>query len=254
MNIPRTIHLVLALIVIFHARVTAQEQSPASTIFVVIPRDKDTREVLSNAVVKVSWEKGQGVTYTMADSGDGAVLIGFARGVHEIRVSAPGHETLFIKGINITTGTDEFLSSCGQMPVSSFNFPTVILGPKLSRTLPNQTVERTISWLSDSEYYWQTDVPPEPIGGISAIIQKLDFSKVQPTDDPYYKGYIRVGAYIDQSGSVLRVAFDQDLPKDVEATIQKAIMSTRFTPAQILGKTVRSHLTIPFDLQLKRSR
>jgi hypothetical protein len=254
MRITLSVLIALTIAGIAPEEVFAQEQEGPPVIFVVIPRDKDSRAVIPDANVWLGWDKGNGVTYSMRDSADGAVLIGLAHGTYDIRVSAPGHESLTIKDVIVDRGTGEFLASCGHSLVSSYGGPTVIIGAVLSRTAPSQSMERIIPWLSESEYYWSTDVPPEPIGGIQGIIEKLDLSKAHPTDNPYYKGYVRAGVYIDQSGNVKRVDFSQDLPEDVKDTIRRAIMNTRFTPAQILGKTVRSHLDIPFDLEIKRAR
>jgi periplasmic protein TonB len=66
---------------------------------------------------------------------------------------------------------------------------------------------------------------------------------------------VQVSLYIDESGVVRRVEFDdQDLPAALQAAVREAFISTPFAPGEINGDVVRSHVRIEVTFGARPTR
>lgn len=250
--------LVFGTMLVSSANTMAEEGSHSSTRFLVFVRDESTRALIQNATVSVTQDNGDGTSTTMAgEASVVAALLG--KGMYDITASAGGYDSLVYKSIHIPEGDDGELWIPGLASIESHNGPTVIVGAKLRRHVGIGPTKRIVTLVSDSEYYWQTDTPPLPVGGTKAIMNKIDISRVG--SDSAWSGGMRVEVFIDANGTPTdcreiddthgsRHLIPGELAK-LREIIRPAIMSTRFSPARILGMTVRSHIFVPFEISWK---
>lgn len=89
---------------------------------------------------------------------------------------------------------------------------------------------------------------PEVIGGLEAI-QKL---VVYPEEAKKNKieGKVFIHAFIDEKGSVVKVQVLKGVNELNEAAM-KAVKETKFTPAKMKGKAVKSQVTVPIFFRLQ---
>ncbi len=90
---------------------------------------------------------------------------------------------------------------------------------------------------------------PQPVGGIDAIIKKIDY----PTKAKLYglEGKVIVIAHINKKGEVENVEIIKDPGLGLGKAAVKAVKSTKFLPGENNGKIVNAwvSLTIPFKLR-----
>jgi protein TonB len=65
------------------------------------------------------------------------------------------------------------------------------------------------------------------------------------------EGTVLVVAFIDEKGMVRAVRIEKSIRKDLNEAASQAVMQSRFKPAMLHGKPVKSRLTIPVRFKLR---
>jgi len=102
--------------------------------------------------------------------------------------------------------------------------------------------------INEDDYIKMAEEMPEVIGGLEAI-QKL---VVYPEEAKKNKieGKVFVQAFIDEKGNVVKVEVLKGVSELNEAAM-KAVKETKFTPAKMKGKAVKSQVTAPIFFKLQ---
>jgi hypothetical protein len=243
---------------LLNAKGLADDGSRPSTRFLVFVRDELTEALLPNAAVSVSEGHENGVSTVM--SGETCVVAALlGEGTYDIIASALGYDSLVYKSIYVPEGEKGELWIPGLAQLESFSGRTVTIGAKLHRCTDSRPAKRTVSLISDSEYYWQTDAPPFPIGGTDAIMKKIDISRVG--SESAWSGGVKVAVLLGADGvpdgcrEIEETHESRRLTADELSKLREillpAIVDTRFSPARILGKNVRSYVFVPFEISWK---
>jgi len=86
---------------------------------------------------------------------------------------------------------------------------------------------------------------------MEALKKNIDLSSLHLKFEDYQnrrKAPLMAQVLIDAKGVVQKVEVPSKMQKEVADAISKGIYSTRFTPAFMLGKAVRSKVNIPFEI------
>lgn len=127
---------------------------------------------------------------------------------------------------------------------------TVAYDSTFVSTLTSQSVvQRKSNKFHNDDYLCDTDICPEPIGGLRAIQQKL----VYPEHAKLYglEGDVLIAATIDSSGKVLEVKVAKGIGLGCDEAAIEAVRNTRFIPGQVNGKTVKSNVSFKIRFRLK---
>lgn len=92
------------------------------------------------------------------------------------------------------------------------------------------------------------DVMPEPIGGISAIMEKIVYPEEAKKNG--VQGKVFVAALIDENGKVMEASVYQGIGSGCDEIAEKAIAKTTFTPGILDGKKVKVRVIIPVMFKL----
>ena len=101
--------------------------------------------------------------------------------------------------------------------------------------------------LADSIYH-QADKMPEPVGGMDAIFKNVHYP--DKAVKAKKEGKTIVAAVIDANGDVIQVTIKSSTDKVFDAASKDAVKKTKFTPALIDGKPVKSEIAIPIQFRL----
>ncbi len=127
---------------------------------------------------------------------------------------------------------------------------TVAYDSTFVSTLSSQSVvKRKSGNIHNNDYLCNTDICPEPIGGLKAIQQKM----VYPEHAKLYglEGDVLIAATIDSSGKVLEVKVAKGIGLGCDEAAIEAVRNTRFIPGQVNGKTVKSNVSFKIRFRLK---
>ncbi len=235
-----------------------EASSPDSlpTQFIVIVRDMKTNQLVPDPRIGVETinENAPSEIYGSASSwwGESIGGITLGKGSYRLRVAADRYVTQIIEGIRIERGEPmSGVWKCGQVQPQGFIGRTIILGILLELRTDRRLTETTRLFVSDTTYYTQPEIAPSPKGGMDGLRKKIDLSQFHVKSQNYEdqrRAPLFAHVYIDASGKVDRVDLDGEVQKGIASAISKAIYSTRFNPASMLGKPVRSQVHIPFDI------
>ncbi len=226
------------------------------TQFIVIIRNAQTRQLVPDARVdleSVSENSSREVTGSASSWwGEAIGGITLGKGTYRMKIVADGYITQVIEDFRVTAGeSGSGVWRCGQAQPQGFIGRTIVLGIYLEPKSLTSPLVMTRPLLSDTTYYTQPDVRPGPKGGMQALKKKIDLSSFHMNFKTYQnrrRAPLFARTYIDATGRVVKVDMDRDVKKEVEELISKAIYSTRFTPAAMLGKAVCSQANIPFEI------
>ena len=101
--------------------------------------------------------------------------------------------------------------------------------------------------LADSIYH-QADKMPEPVGGMDAIFKNVHYP--DKAVKAKKEGKTIGAAVIDANGDVIQVTIKSSTDKVFDAASKDAVKKTKFTPALIDGKPVKSEIAIPIQFRL----
>ncbi len=101
----------------------------------------------------------------------------------------------------------------------------------------------------ESEFLCDADICPEPVGGMKAIEEKL----VYPEHAKLYglEGDVLVVAKIDEKGNVTGVKIAKGIGLGCDEAAKKAVLSTKFIPAQNNGKIIPAEVAFKVKFRLQ---
>lgn len=104
----------------------------------------------------------------------------------------------------------------------------------------------------DTTFRTEIDEMPEPIDGISGIMQRIRYPESAKRDS--IEGTIYIEAYIDEEGKVVRTNILRGVRKDLDDAGSEAVMQTKFIPGKIKGAPVKVQIVVPIRFRLSPSR
>lgn len=228
------------------------------TQFIVVVRDARTRQVLPNPRIDVERVKGnseKGISSSASFWGDGICLVKLGKGNYRLRAVADGYVTQTITNIQISDGTQgSGVSGCAGSEPQGFNGTTMILGILLEPVDGRRGSDQVRTFLSDTTFYYQPEVAPEPQGGMEMLKKKIDLSPHRSKPSPAQKSRslnVYAHVFIERDGRVVKVDVSGEAREEIRGAISKAISETKFVPARILDTAVRSQVYIPFRLSIR---
>jgi len=230
------------------------ESQGAKSQFVVIARDDQTKNIIEDFTLSLDEAGADGRTYAEAlrCSNMGIVRVLLSRGLWRFRIYGDGYDEEIIDSIRIKDGAVASVQSTyGWGQIESFKGTTIAVPVNLKRTQDGQKHTTVRPFLSDTTFYDQADTPPEPIGGIEAIRKKIRSEALARKGMAPIHGTFTVVAYINKVGDIVRSDVIQHLEPGVDDFIVQVIRNSKFKPAQILGTTVSSRLSLSFNFKLE---
>jgi len=97
-------------------------------------------------------------------------------------------------------------------------------------------------------FVW-SEVMPEPIGGLAAIQQKVNYTEIAKRIG--LEGKVIVEAVIDENGNVIDTKVIKRLGGGLDEESLHAVQATKFSPGLQRGKPVRVRINIPIKFVLK---
>ena len=94
------------------------------------------------------------------------------------------------------------------------------------------------------------DKMPEPVGGMTAIMQQVTYPKAALKDG--IEGKVLLSIVVDKAGKVKSVEISQGVRSDLDQAAVKAIKKTHWIPAQKDGKPVESSVVLPIQFKLEK--
>lgn len=112
--------------------------------------------------------------------------------------------------------------------------------------------------LSDSEWFTaedriiymidEVDLPPEPIGGMVAVVQVLRYPEEARKEG--VEGRVEVGFIVDQDGNVRSPVIIQGIGHGCDEEVIRLISNAKFTPAMKNGDPVNLEYSLPVVFRL----
>ena len=118
------------------------------------------------------------------------------------------------------------------------NAPVAKLPPKRNRNI------------SDEPYLKIPDQLPEPVGGISAIKEKITYPELAKRIGLEGRVYIRV--FLDKKGNVVDAKIEKGIGGGCDEAALNAVKETKFYPGKQRGRPVRVQVVIPVDFRLSK--
>jgi TonB family protein len=115
------------------------------------------------------------------------------------------------------------------------------------RNLPKVQDDKTDP-SSDSTYFTNVDVMPEPIGGISAIYKKINYTKEAKENN--IQGIVKIKAFIEKNGTVSSSQIVEGIGYGCDENARLAVYYSRFKPGLQKGKRVKVQIVIAVEFKL----
>ncbi|MBK9097048.1 MAG: energy transducer TonB [bacterium] len=97
-------------------------------------------------------------------------------------------------------------------------------------------------------YFVAVEEMPEPIGGLTAIQQKIVYPELARRAGVQGKVYIR--AFVDENGNVTSAEVVKGIGGGCDEAALDAILKTKFTPGKQRGKPIKVQVTVPVLFKL----
>ena len=238
-----------------HSRAILPTADSLLTHMVVIIRDARSNQILSDARIDIERRKEgepNKVDAHLSSWGEAIEGVTLGRGVYRMKVVSDGYVSQIIEDIRVDQGGDVCgVWSCGTAQEKGLVGRTIIMGIFLEPRSNKSVSEVTRTFPVDTTYYSQPEIAPSPRGGMVALKKNIDLSSLHLKFEDYQnrrKAPLMAQVLIDAKGVVQKVEVPSKMQKEVADAISKGIYSTRFTPAFMLGKAVRSKVNIPFEI------
>ena len=99
------------------------------------------------------------------------------------------------------------------------------------------------------EFILIPEVLPQPIGGIKAIMDKIEYPDFAKRAGIY--GMVSVSAYVDESGTVVKAEILKGIGAGCDEEALEAVLDTKFIPGEQRGKKVKVKMTVPIKFVLR---
>ena len=113
------------------------------------------------------------------------------------------------------------------------------------KTFPVEIKEKGID---TSLFHTDYEVAPEPANGPNSIKRRLYYP--QRARDAKIEGVVNVEAMINEWGDVVKATVIKGLGYGCDDAAQTVIFYTKFKPAMIKGKTIKSKIVLPVEFKL----
>jgi len=113
------------------------------------------------------------------------------------------------------------------------------------KSLPLEVKEKGID---TNLFHIDYEVAPEPANGPNSIKRRLYYP--QRARDAKVEGVVNIEAMINEWGDVVKATVTKGLGYGCDEAAQTVVFYTRFKPAMIKGKTIKSKLIIPVEFKL----
>ena len=114
---------------------------------------------------------------------------------------------------------------------------------------PVENVEKKID--EEPSYFVVVEEMPEPIGGITAIQEKIKYPEIAKRAG--IEGTVFILAYLNEKGEVVKVEIAKSLGGGCDEEAVEAVRRTKFNPGKQRGKAVRVKVMIPIKFRLQTS-
>jgi hypothetical protein len=223
-----------------------------TTQLIVVVRDAKTRQILVDPRVDLEDAHGSASFW-----GDGICRVELAGGTYRMKVVADGYITRVYDNIRLEGGASRIgVSGCSGEELQGFFGTTIVVGVLLEPNDGKRTAEQTRELVSDTVFYFRPEIPPEPQGGMDALKKKINLKPYLVKNAPGQKTRIvhaTAHAMINKSGKVISVEMYGEAQGEVATTISKAVYDMTFKPGMMLGKSVCSQVSIPFEFRVRES-
>lgn len=98
-------------------------------------------------------------------------------------------------------------------------------------------------------FFVVVESPPEPIGGMDAIMKQVKYPEIAKRAG--IQGRVYIKAFLDEEGNVVGTEIIKSADKILDSAAVNAIMRTKFKPGMQKGKPVKTQVAIPIVFKLK---
>lgn len=109
---------------------------------------------------------------------------------------------------------------------------------------PKEVIEET----EEPTYFVAVEEMPQPIGGLTAIQQKIVYPELARRAGVQGKVYIR--AFVDENGNVTSAEVVKGIGGGCDEAALDALLKTKFTPGKQRGKPIKVQVTVPVLFKL----
>lgn len=109
----------------------------------------------------------------------------------------------------------------------------------ISVSPPKEVVETT----EEPTYFVAVEEMPQPIGGLQAIQQMIEYPEIAKRAG--IEGKVFVRAFVDETGAVTSAEIVKGIGGGCDEAAMDAIIKTKFTPGKQRGKPIKVQVTIP---------
>jgi protein TonB len=117
--------------------------------------------------------------------------------------------------------------------------PDVKVEEKISPPPPKEVVEVN----EEPNYFVAVEEMPQPIGGLKAIQEKIEYPEIAIRASVEGKVFVR--AFVDETGTVTNAEIVKGIGAGCDEAALDAIQKTKFTPGKQRGKPIKVQVTIP---------
>ena len=110
---------------------------------------------------------------------------------------------------------------------------------KVSSPPPKEVVEDK----EEPNYFVAVEEMPQPIGGLKAIQEKIEYPEIAIRAGVEGKVFVR--AFVDETGTVTSAEIVKGIGAGCDEAALDAIQKTKFTPGKQRGKPIKVQVTIP---------
>ncbi len=102
---------------------------------------------------------------------------------------------------------------------------------------------------NNDQYTAKLDKLPNPIGGLQALMKKINYP--EEARKKGVEGKVILKVFIDENGNVVKANVLKGIDNGCDKEAVRAVKETKFTPGIKDGKAVKSYIIIPvlFELQ-----
>ncbi|MGQ9845755.1 MAG: TonB family protein [Caldisericia bacterium] len=100
----------------------------------------------------------------------------------------------------------------------------------------------------ESSYFVAVEEPPQPIGGIQSILQKVVYPEIAKKAG--VQGKVYVLAFVDENGDVKEAKITKGIGAGCDEAALEAVKKTKFKPGKQGGKPVKVRVSIPIVFKL----
>jgi TonB family protein len=149
----------------------------------------------------------------------------------------------FLKRKNASIGLEE----TGGFEPSDQRWMDEIFGPG-TYELPVEM--RQVEDIIGKEEWQPFDVPPEIVGGMQSLVEKIKYPKSAKADK--IEGRVILKLRVNESGGVTWVKVVKGVRADLDSAAVDVLRQTKFKPAMWKGKPISMSIAVPIEFKLQK--